>query len=211
MKKMLIIAAMAAIGAAAQATIYSFDVFTTNGVYGDNPGLNLWADVSSGAVNDGTATFTFYNESLFDCAISEIYFDDGTLLGISIISNGPGTEFFTGGNNGVNPGNLPAGNNLTPPFEATQSFSIEPTNPEPQNGVNTGEWVSITFDLIDGQNLPDVLDSIESGALRVGIHVQAFPGGNSESALMIPEPATALTLALGGLIIAGYRRFFGRF
>ncbi|MBC8205618.1 MAG: hypothetical protein ISR85_02075 [Kiritimatiellales bacterium] len=186
----------------AQAGIYSFDVFTANGIYGDNPGLNLRAEVFNG---DGTATFKFYNDSLFDCSVTQIFFDDGTLLGISSLENGPGTDFGTGEVT-PGPGNLPSGENLTPDFVADREFSIAPFPPSSGNGIETGEWASVTFDLINGGTLQDVLDELANGELRVGIHIQSFPDGSSESALMVPEPATALTLAMGGLLIAGSRR-----
>lgn len=202
MKRGVIILTSLAVFLTAQANTYSFNIFTSNGVYGDNPGLNLWAEVFDGA---GTATFKFHNDSLFNCSLTQIYFDDGALFGLSSLANGPGAHFGTDEVT-PGPGNLPSGNNLDPVFVADREFSIAPFAPVTPNGVGTGEWVSVTFDLASGMTLQDVFNEIASGELRVGIHVQAFPDGSSEAALMIPEPASVMMIALGSLVITGYRK-----
>ena len=45
----------------------------------------------------------------------------------------------------------------------------------------------------------DVANDLSSGALRIGIHVQGFDGGGSESYIngdLIPEPASVLVWGL---------------
>ena len=85
-----------------------------------------------------------------DSCIASIYFDDGLLLGISDIINGPGVNFTAI----ADPANLPAGNTLDPPFETTADFSAKGVQPPPFNGVNNTEngdpveWVTIRFELI---------------------------------------------------------------
>ena len=89
-----------------QAVYYSFDIFTSNGQYYDDPAVNMYMDVSNGA---GQVDFKFYNVSLIQSSLARIYFDDGSLLGISSITNGPGTSFseaYPG------PGNLPNGETI---------------------------------------------------------------------------------------------------
>lgn len=51
----------------------------------------------------------------------------------------------------------------------------------------------------DGVSNPGLVNQVDQG-LRVGRVVQA-----------IPEPASALMIGLGGLLLTGYRRFYGRF
>ena len=178
-----------------------FDIFTTNGAYYDDPNVVLLMDVTDGA---GIAEFTFYNDSTVDCSIARIYFDDGTLLGITNIeSSGPEVKF----NEVPYPGpeNLPGGELLDPPFVANRGFSIGGEAAPPQKGIdNPGEWLKVTFGLINGGTLDDVIDELGSGVLRVGMHVIAFPDGSSESA--VPEPATIALLGLGALVLLRKRK-----
>ncbi|MBA7637990.1 hypothetical protein ES703_45639 [subsurface metagenome] len=185
--------------------VFSFEIFTENGDYYDNPGVNLYVDVNDGS---GKANFTFYNDSEFDCSTARIYFDDGSIFGIDYIMNGPGTEFdrapeFPG------PGDLPNGEDLVPPFETDREFTIGALSPPPENGVNSipaGEWVKISFDLTNGGTLDDVISELYTGQLRVGLHVISFPDGSSESAILIPEPCTLTLFALGAGLFLRLRK-----
>ena len=182
------------------AVIYPFEIFTDNGPYWDDPGMDLYVDVTNG---DGNVDFTFYNVSTVDCTIASIYFDDGSLLGISSIINGPDVEFVTPAKSG----DLPAGNILDPDFVTTVDFCAKGVQPPPFNGVNNTsegdpvEWVTIQFDLINGGTLADVLEEMNTGVLRIGIHITSFPDGSSESAVTIPEPATLGLLAIGAIAL----------
>jgi hypothetical protein len=187
-----------------QATyVFPFHIFTSDGAYHDDPGMNMYVVVSDGT---GKVDFTFYNASSFQSSLARIYFDDGSLLGISSITNGPGTDFsevFPG------PGNLPAGETLTPPFVADREFTIGAVQPPPKNGVNPPppeEWVKINFDLVSGGTLEGVVSELYSGELRVGIHIIALPDDSSESAITIPEPATVLLIGLGALALLRKRK-----
>lgn len=187
-----------------QATsIYPLEVFTSNGGYYNSPNLDMSVVVSEGV---GVVDFTFYNESLVDCSLARIYFDDGPLLGIAGITNGPGTFF----SQPAAPNDLPNGNLLDPPFETTDEFCIDGDPPPPDSGVNPVdageplEWVRITFNR-DGE-FSNVTDALKTGALRIGVHIIAFPDGSSESAVAIPEPVTVLLLGLGGLALLGPKR-----
>lgn len=138
--------------------------------------------------------FTFENTGPAPSFIAQIYFDDGTLLGIASIINGPGVSF----SQGATPPNLPGGENLSPPFNVTAGFLADAKNPSPQYGVNTGEWVGILFNLLPGMDFSDVVDALNSGELRIGIHVQGFASEGSESFVnRVPEPSTVLLLGVG--------------
>ena len=185
----------------ADAVIFPFEIFTNNGQYNDSSGSIFKVDVTNG---EGTVKFTFTNESTFDCVIAGLYFDDGSLLGIDEIIDGPGTDFERDG-----PGNLPAGNFLNPPFVADREFNIGAENPAPKRGVNSipaGEWVQIKFNLISDGTLQDVLNELHTGELRIGLHIISFPDGISESAVNTPEPATICLLGLGALGLLRKRR-----
>ena len=181
------------------AVVYPLEIFTNNGSYYNSPDLNLYVEVSDG---EDQAGFTFYNENLFSSSIARIYFDGGPLLDIADITEGTGTSF----SQSATPSNLPGGKPLEPSFVTTAGFSIGSDAPRPHSGVNPGEWVQITFDLINGGSFQSVIDELDTGVLRIGIHLIALPDGSSESAIAVPEPATIALLGLGALALLRKRR-----
>ena len=186
----------------ADAVIFPFEIFTNNGEFNNDPAAVFKIDVTE---DNGQVNFVFYNDSTIDCSISRIYFDGGDNLSLDEIINGPGTNF---GPVYPGPGNLPAGKTLNPPFIADREFNIGAVQPPPKNGLNgdSGEWVQIKFDLING-TFSDVINDLNTGELRVGIHVQAFPDGSSESAInYTPEPASICLFALGSLFLLRKRK-----
>jgi len=190
------------------ALTFPFEIFTDNGEWGTggsnfgDPALDLTVDVYNGGP---TVSFEFHNNSvspLDDLSITDIYFDDGTLLAISGVTNGPGVDF----SELADPAELPGASILVPPFETTNHFSAGAGPPPPQNGVEPGEWVIIHFDLQGGGTLQHVLDELDDGSLRIGLKIQSFPGGSSESAVNVPEPATICLLGFGFLALLKKRR-----
>jgi hypothetical protein len=102
-----------------------------------------------------------------------------------------------------------------PRFQTTEDFSMDSAPPVMRNGVNPGERLGIVFDMKPDTLFADILAGLNSGDLRVGLHVQGIPGG-SGSFVSVPGPgpsATALpdaaqTAMLLGLAMAvlGVRR-----
>jgi hypothetical protein len=128
--------------------------------------------------------FHFTNTGPEASSITQVYFDDGTLLGIASIDNSStGVSFF---HPETSPPDLPGGNNAVPPFVVTTGFSAGSNSPVQSNGVNPGEYLGITFN-ISGV-FDDVVEDIELGDLRIGIHVQGFTGGGSEAFINDPNP-----------------------
>jgi hypothetical protein len=78
------------------------------------------------------------------------------------------------------------------------------------NGVNPGEWLQLSYTLQNGATLADVLDAISSGTFSVGIHVQGFASGGSESGVLttqpVPEPASLMLLGSGAVAALVRRR-----
>jgi hypothetical protein len=140
-------------------------------------------------------------------SITGIYFDDGTLLGIASIQSGSGVSF----SQGASPGNLPGANNASPAFVTTAGFSADSNPPTQPNGVNPGESLGITFNLQGVQTFDDVLMDLGDGSLRIGVHVQGFAGGGSESFVNapapVPEPGTFVLMATGLVSLLGLHRW----
>jgi hypothetical protein len=151
----------------------------------------------------GVVRFTFSNSGPAISGISEIYFDDGSLLALASVIDGPGVNFEPD----ASPPNLPGGQNAVPPFQVTQGFLAESVPSASQNAVRPGEWVALDFTLQGGQTFADVISELNDGTLRIGIHVIAFGSGGSESFIHdVPEPGLASLLGLAALGLVALRR-----
>ena len=207
------LAALVAAGAwgvnGASAETYTFCGITNNNSESTAAGeAQLRVDVTDAGA--GQVLFTFYHVGDVQMSITDIYFDDGTLLGIaSIDDSDPGVEFSLG----ADPGNLPGGNSVG--FEATAGMTADSDPPAQPNGVNPGETVGILFNLQAGKTFADVLAALEigfgEGGLVIGIHVQGFDGGWSEAFITCEPPRTVpapagVALGLAGLAPVVTRR-----
>lgn len=145
-------------------------------------------------------TFMFTNTGPEVSSIADVYFDDGSLLGIASIDDSlPGVEF----SQYATPHDLPGKNNVTPPFETTAGFSADSDPPAQPNGVNPLEWLGITFDLEAGRSFTDIESDLASGELRIGIHVQGFANDGSESFINNGEHCNGKIPAPGAVILGG--------
>lgn len=166
--------------------------------------------------------FTFKNVGLLNSTIHEAYFEDGALfeiyddastVGIDGIINDFPDVYFTAG---AHPGNLPAASNVSPPFVATDIFSVD-NAPGNSYGVDPGESLGVLFDLQPNKTFADVITAIGLGftnpdpgpipkySLRIALHVGNIgEGGESESYIMTPIPGAVL-LGILGMGVAGLK------
>jgi hypothetical protein len=200
----LVLAFSLCLAAPATAVTLGFDCITNN-LAGDCAigEAQLTVDVTD--PGGGMITFTFKNAGPAASSITDVYWDDGVLLGIHSITNTPGLVEFS---NPASPGDLPGGNEASPPFVASAGFSADSDAPVQPLGVNPGEMLVVTFTLINGNTFADAIADLTDGSVRVGIHVQGFASGGSESLvnLPVPEPGTFALFASGVLGIALARR-----
>ena len=205
----------------AQALTLGFVNITGNNTIDAGIGeAQLWVEVTGVGLDQ--ALFTFGNDGPLASSICDVYFDNGivsssTLSTIAAINNTPNTDpsnsldsvLFS---QKATPPVLPGGNTASPAFVVTSGLSAD-SDPEVQpNGVNPGEKLGILFNLKSGLAFSNVLADLESHDLRIGIHVQGFDSGGSESFINgdpIPEPATMLLLGSGliGFAVSSKKRF----
>lgn len=161
--------------------------------------------------------FTFTNTGPEASSITDIYFEDGdgTLLGIAVIldadENGgiyEGVYFTENSEETVHPGVLPGGELIG--FEPTVEFSVDSDAPIVPNGINPGETLGIVF-RIQRNAESDAVTDLDTGDLRIAIHVQGFSGGGSEAFVnngrtpTIPVPG-AFALCGIGICSLGWMR-----
>jgi len=186
----------------AQAATFGFGCITNTSSANCTTGESqLFVDVTD--AGSGQVLFTFTNTGSEFSSIADVYFDDGTLLGIATIDNSdPGVSF----SQDANPGNLPGGNLVG--FTTTAGFLADSDAPVQPNGVNPGESLGITFNLINNLTYADTIIALQSGTdLRIGIHVQGFGDGGSESFVnTVPVPAAVWLFGSGLLGLVGIAR-----
>ncbi len=169
----------------------------------------LGVEVTSFGIGTGTGgvdqvLFTFTNTGADMSTISEIYFDDGSLLGLAGLidaDDGIGGDAGVDFTQGANPPDLPGRNNITPAFNVTAGFLADADNPAPRWGVSPGEWLGIVFDLQGAQAFNDVIAELGGGQLRIGMHVTNFDSGGSESFVNNPVPVPAAIWLFGSGLI----------
>lgn len=195
----------------AQAVTYNFENVTANNIANVAAGeAQLSVEVLAGP-GANQATFVFHNVGSAAMSITDVYFDDGTLLSIASISSSAGVSF----SQGATPASLPGGNTINFNTSAGGAFfSADSDSPIQPNGVNPGETLTIIFDLKNGQDVDDVIAAIELamanpgvdvvGGLRIGIHVQGFANGGSESFVTGHVPDAGSTIALLGLALSAF-------
>lgn len=221
-----------AVASQMKATLYGQGVNDKDSVLGQMFGLTGTDTITVGA---NQALFVFQNNVGTTSSITEIYFEDGTLL-----NTVTPTLFTTSGvswEKTANPAALPSNNSANPDFNTTVAFNTQASG-DNATGINAAsERLGIRFDLLGSQTAAGTKAALEkwiynggnnwngadgpggvndeskrpSGGLRIGLHVRDLGGVTSDSFvnIVVPEPATyAMTLTSMGMVglIAGLRR-----
>lgn len=198
----------------AQAAMLNFQCITNTSTTNCATGATQLSVIVTG-VSATQALFTFNNIGANASSITDVYWDDGTLLGIAAVNvNNTGLVSFSAL---ATPSNLPGANNISPAFVTTAGFSVDSNSPHlSQNGVNPGESLGVLFNLQTGKTYTDLLAALDAthrdqpGDLRIGIHVQSFSNGGSESFIntptAVPLPAAVWLLGSGLIGMVGFLR-----
>ena len=204
-KTSILTALIAVVAGPAMADLYGFTRITANSAY--DIATQLSVDVLS--VNSTQVEFRVQNSGPAASSITAVYFDDAAnniLLSFAGITNGPGVSFVTGGS----PHNLPGANNASPSFSS--DFRARSTAPRSPNGVRPNEFVRLMLNLKLGVDFGDVLAAMNSGSLRLGLHVQSLPDCDSDSYVSagepqpVPSPGASALAYLGISMVAMMRR-----
>jgi hypothetical protein len=208
----LVSVGLATLSLESQAAVYGFDCISTSPVNCAIGESTLNVEVTAGPALD-EVTFTFTNTDTSGSSITDVYFDDGSLLAIANITESSGVSFTQG----AAPKSLPGGSPYN--WNSSKDFSADSDAPTYNNGVNDpSEWLAVTFTLQGGQGLQDVIDAINlglanpgvdvTGGLRIGMHVQGYANGGSISLINgteVPVPAAAWLFGSALLSIAGIK------
>lgn len=198
MKLKRIVAAVALAGAStfAQADNFLFSCVTFNRAADCAAAPQFGLSVTG---TDIYADFRFSNTGPLASSIADIYFD-WTSPTISLsswgatLSQSSGVSFSWG----ASPGNLPGGNSIG----FYSDLGLDSNSPTQPNGVNPGEWLNIRF---AGVSFANAVSGLNSGGLDVGIHVQGFSYGGSESFVTTPIPeAETYAMMIAGLGLMGW-------
>lgn len=87
-------------------------------------------------------------------------------------------------------------------------YSADATG-NPSNGIDqASDALVMTFTLAQGQTYNSIISAINSGAMRIGIHVRAIGTGGQSDAFVniVPTPAAASVLGLAGVVATRRRR-----
>jgi hypothetical protein len=163
-------------------------------------------------LTDNQVLFVFRNNVGITSSITDVYFQDGTLLDMAYVTGTSGVSFAEPASF-----NLPGGAYLDPQFVVTRHFSADSNAPIVGNGVNTNtEWLGVVFDLKSNMTLSDVLSALSNWryvngqfskidpnapSLRIGVYAQNINGnqrqGGESYINKVPEPSLVLLLGIG--------------
>lgn len=219
----VVAAGMVALSNPAQAYTFGFKNISnnnaTNAAAGESLlGFNL-TDAGSNKVK-----FEFFNNDAnpnSSISITSIYFDDSATNALGSLSNINQLTQSSGVNYKISTGNLnlPAGNTVG--FTATDGVAPNSQGGVAKNGIdNSGEKLGVTFSLTSGVSYAQLLERVQTGKVKVGIHVQSFSNGGSEAFVnkpcdkdgtlcpkKVPEPASMLGLvAIAGAAVSLKRK-----
>ncbi|MGD2056488.1 MAG: hypothetical protein PVJ15_06745 [Gammaproteobacteria bacterium] len=156
---------------------------------------NCYLDVTD--ISTRQVSFTLINREPDNCCITEIYFNDGDLLSITV-------QVVMDTDASEDPSHIrlsPSGKHeSTPrPYHDSTTFQAVRSRPEAAeseamlDGICRNESLGIVFDLQPGISFADIISALSRGKLNIGINVQDTETGGSR--LFINTPQLSLSPA----------------
>jgi hypothetical protein len=197
----------------ASAVTFGFERITNNSPI--DAASQFSVDVTDGG---GFALFDFtVLAGLQDPNVAEIYFDvrNGSIVDPITVAQNIGTSFSP--LNSVNPGDLPGGGsnfNVTSGLGIDSDVSGPPAQrPFPSSdGLNIDDTLVLSIAYGAGFGFDDLIAGMNSGQVRIGMHVRSLANGQSDSFVTAPTPiplpaaAWMLLAGLGGLGMLSRRK-----
>jgi len=216
-----LVASVLCLSSQVQASTLSFFCITNTNAGDCTIGANqLSVEVSNPSSNH--VNFKFLNNVGATSSITEIYFDAGqsSLSSPLAITDSDGIGTTVAFSPNANPGILPGGNSIIPPFTVSNTTVFTADSDAGQggqmaHGVNAAnEWLIMDYTLQSGKSFNDVLTELSNGKLRIGMHITGYASGGSESFVnspgeppnIIPVPAAVWLLGSGLLGLLGVAR-----
>jgi hypothetical protein len=176
--------------------------------------LEVIGDVNG---EDNATYFKFFNAVGEQSSVTQIGFEGLVPVFLNPVAGNPprgignGTEFEIDETGTGNPGNLPAANDVVPPF--IEDFVVRAVaqgiggNGVPRNGIDAdGEY----FEFVTPGNYQAFIQQMSAGQLRIGLHVTGFANDGGATYINnltpVPEAGTWALMAAGLLGIAGFAR-----
>lgn len=181
----------------ANALALSFDCITDNSAT-DCGIATSQLSVTIDALGASQVRLALSNEGPSAAVYTRILFDGSVLASIAAIGDSPPAVDFAV----ATPGTLPGGNGN--PYQFSADLEAAAVSPAPHRGVGPDESLTLDLAIAPGFDFDDVVAALANGSLRIGLHVQSFASGGSESVLNVPvpEPGTFALLAIGLLGLA---------
>jgi len=200
----LTLAAAATFMAAGTANATTITFYKLTSQNGTSVAAQLTVDVTEAA--NGTVDFTFHNDVGTASSITDIYFEDRTLLALSTVGNNSGVDFAPP----AGPSEL-FGANLASFVTNPGLSAVSRNHGQGVNGAT--EWVTINFTLQNGQTYTTIRDALTTGDLRIGVQAalnnsaKGFDSyinnrlGSSNQLVSVPEGGSTAAL-LGSVFLA---------
>ncbi len=203
--KNLLLGAMLMAAFTASGELFNFyPINHTANEYAQSVGGQLSMEVVTAGA--GSVSVLFQNTGPVESEVREIYFytpndlNPPVNITLNSIINGPGVNFDDGGQNGVNPSELPSGSMLL------MDYTVD-TAVDSKKGLNPGE----SLELILSYAAPpyNFIGMLHTGQILVGVHVAKIQEVSSVSYLhVIPEPASMVLFTSAAASFAFARRRF---